>query len=160
AEQTCHRLAEMSRSYGIPIHAEFTSYSHAFHRPSQFIETVGAHPELGICIDMGHTFLGAQQRNKNYFKDIEVLAPHARSMHLWNAINFEHYKKHGHVPLHPSQRPNEGWIDVERVLEAVLSVNREVNIIFEYPAKEVTREIQEGFDWVKGIVEKHNGLRV
>ena len=157
AEQACHRLAEMSRSYSVPIHAEFTSYSNAFHKPSQFIEMVGAHPELGICIDMGHAFLGAQQRNRNYLKDIEALAPHARSMHLWNARDFEHYKKHGHVPLHPSQRPQKGWIDVERVLEVVLSASEGVNIIFEYPAKEVTREVQEGFDWAKGIVDRFNG---
>ncbi|MEK7822009.1 MAG: TIM barrel protein [Planctomycetota bacterium] len=160
AEQACRRLAEMSRSHGVPIHAEFTSYSNAFNRPSQFVEMIGAHTELGICIDTGHAFLGAQQRNKNYLKDIEALAPYARSMHLWNARDFEHYKKHGHVPLHPSQRPHEGWIDVEKVLEVVLGANKEVKIIFEYPVKEVTRELQEGFDWIKGLAERFNGTKV
>lgn len=160
AEQACRRLAEMSSAYGVPIHAEFTSYSNAFHKPNQFIETVGAHRELGICIDMGHAFLGAQQRGRNYLEDIEALAPYTRSMHLWNARDFEHYKRHGHLPLHPSQKPHEGWIDVEKVLEAVLSANPKVKIIFEYPAKEVTREVQEGFDWVKGIVESFNGSSI
>jgi len=42
----------------------------------------------------------------------------------------------------------------------VLSVNKEVNIIFEYPVKEVTRELQEGFDWIKGLAEKFNGSKV
>jgi sugar phosphate isomerase/epimerase len=159
AEQACRRLAEMSSSYGVPIHIEFAPYSVAFHRPGQFLETVGVHGELGICIDVGHAFLGTRQQDRNYLKDIETLAPYARSMHLWNARDYEHYKKHGHIPLHPSQRPQEGWLDVECVLEAVLSVNPEVKIIFEYPVKEVTREVQEGFDWVEGIVKRFNGSR-
>ncbi|HHT9152461.1 MAG TPA: sugar phosphate isomerase/epimerase family protein, partial [Candidatus Hypogeohydataceae bacterium YC40] len=68
--------------------------------------------------------------------------------------------KHGHLPLHPSQKPHEGWVDVEKVLEIVLSANKEVKIIFEYPAKEVTREVQEGFDWVRGIVDSFKGSKV
>jgi sugar phosphate isomerase/epimerase len=160
AERACNWLAETSRSHGIPIHTEYTSYSNAFHRPSQFVEMVGAHPELGLCIDVGHAFLGAQQRQKNYLKEIEVLAPYARSMHLWNAMNYEHYRKHGHIPLHPSQRPGEGWIDIEKVLEVMLTTSEDVKIIFEYRISEVTREIQEGFDWVKGIVDRFNGPSV
>ncbi|HHT9153304.1 MAG TPA: sugar phosphate isomerase/epimerase family protein, partial [Candidatus Hypogeohydataceae bacterium YC40] len=96
AEQACNRFAEMSRLYCIPINVEFAAYSDAFNRPSQFVEVVGPHPELGICIDMGHAFLGAKQWNRNYLEDIESLATYTRSMHLWNARNYDHYKKHGH----------------------------------------------------------------
>ncbi len=160
AEEACCRLAEMSRSCGVPVHVEFAPYSSAFHKPSQFIEMMETYPELGICVDMGHTFLGTKQWDRDYLGDIEALAPYARSMHLWNAKNYEHYKIHGHIPLHPSQRPQEGWVDVEKVLEIVLSINSGVKIIFEYPVKEVTREVQEGFDWVRGIVNRFNGSKV
>ncbi len=154
AEQACIRLAEMSRTYGVPFHLEFAPYSAAFHWPSQFIKVIKEHPELGICIDVGHTFLGAKLRDRNYLADIETLASYAKSMHLWNALYYEHYREHGHIPLHPSQKPREGWIDIEKALEVVLGANQEVKIVFEYPVREMTKEVQEGFNWVKGVVDR------
>jgi endonuclease IV len=149
AREACERLAALSNDYRVPINIEFAAYTQAFNEPEQFIELVSQHTELGICIDTGHTMFGAQIHKRDYFDDIAILAPHTRSMHLWNT----RCEVHDHIPLHPSQSPQEGWIDIEQTLEIVLAQNTNCTIIFEYPVVEVTSNIQEGYDWIENIVK-------
>jgi len=152
AGEACARLAILSRAAGVPVDVEFAAYSPAFDRPEDFLAAVAEHPELGLCLDVGHAFLGAQRRQADFLADVATLAPWARSLHLWNTQGLDHKRCHGHVPLHPSQRPAEGWIDIERVLEAVLEGNPEVRIIFEYPVVAMTPEIEAGYDWIAELV--------
>lgn len=154
ADDACRRMAEMSRNYGLPLDLEFAAYSNAFNRADLFAEAVSRRPELGVCIDIGHTFLGAIRRQRDYLEDIAALAPHTRSLHLWNSLGEEHTKRHHHTPLHPSQKPSEGWIDIENTMALVLHENPQVNIIYEYPVDAVTPEIQEGYDWIAGMVSR------
>lgn len=151
AEDSCARIAAMSTAAGMPVDIEFAAYTDAFNCPDRFTDTVARHPELGICIDIGHAYIGSLLRQRDFHDDIAALAPIARSMHLWNTAGPEHNRRHGHVPLHPSQRPDDGWIDVAQTLHTVLSANDSVNIIFEYPISEITPEIQAGYDWVADI---------
>lgn len=155
AREACGRMATVSRDFSVPIDVEFAAYSPAFDRPEDFIEAVVPHPELGICLDVGHAFLGTERRNADYLEHIGALAPRARSMHLWNTKGMDHNKRHGRAPLHPSQDPAEGWIDLERVLEVVLESNDAVRIIFEYPVAKVTPEVQAGYDWVAELVSRY-----
>jgi sugar phosphate isomerase/epimerase len=148
AADACRRFAELSRHYEIPINVEYAAYTRAFNRAEQFIAAVTRHPELALCIDTGHARLGADLHGRDYFADIRALAPHARSMHLWNTTG----EGAEHIPLHPSQAPADGWIDIERTLRIVLAERPDLTIIFEYPVAEVTRRIQSGYDWVKRIV--------
>ncbi len=150
ARDTCERFASLSSNYCVPINIEFAAYTTAFNDPEQFIELVSQHEELGICIDTGHTMFGAQIHKRDYFDDIEILAPHTRSMHLWNT----RCKTYDHIPLHPSQSPQDGWIDIEKTLEIVLSKNPNSTIVFEYPVAEVTPDIQEGYDWIENMVKR------
>ena len=154
ARGACRRMAEMSAEAGIHLDVEFAAYSDAFHSADLFAETVGRHAELGICIDIGHTFLGALSRGRDDLADIAALAPRARSMHLWNTTGPEHTRLNHHTPLHPSQRTQDGWLDVERIVETVVDENPRVSLVFEYPVEEVTAEVQEGYDWIANIVER------
>lgn len=154
AREACGELARLSRSYGIPIHIEYAAYTASFHEPRQFVSTIGEHPELGICIDVGHAFLGSKLRKRSYREDLEILATRVGSVHLWNTKGMEHNRRHGHTPLHPSQLPEEGWIDIESSLEIILAGNPAVPVIFEYPIHTVTREIREGYGWVEKMVQK------
>ncbi|OHC74668.1 MAG: hypothetical protein A3G18_06775 [Rhodospirillales bacterium RIFCSPLOWO2_12_FULL_58_28] len=154
AGDACRRMAGMSRDYGIPLDLEFAAYSNAFNRADLFAEAVAPHPELGVCIDVGHAFLGAIRRQRDYLEDIAALAPRTRSLHLWNSLGEEHTKRHHHTPLHPSQKPDEGWIDIEKTMALVLHENPRVNIIYEYPVDAVTTEIQEGYDWIADMVSR------
>ncbi|HHT9118435.1 MAG TPA: sugar phosphate isomerase/epimerase family protein [Candidatus Hypogeohydataceae bacterium YC38] len=154
ASQSAQRLSELSQAYSLPINIEYAGYSNAFYEPREFIEVLSPYPNLGICMDTGHAFICSRLRGRNYLRDIEVLAPYARSMHLWNTKSLEHWKVNKHVPLHPSQRPEEGWIDIKRTLEVVLGHNKEIKIIFEYSVDGMSDEIKEGFQWVRGIVDR------
>jgi sugar phosphate isomerase/epimerase len=145
------RLAGLSRAYGMPLDIEFAAYSDGFHAPERFVEVVADYPELGLCLDIGHAFIGAKKRGRDYIVDIAALAPHARSLHLWNTGG---PGARGHVPLHPSQRPAEGWIDVEQALAIALGARPEAHVIFEYPVDALSPAIQEGYDWVARVVER------
>lgn len=151
ARTSCARMAELSLAYGIPIDVEFAAYSDAFHDAEVFADMVDTHPELGVCIDLGHVHLGARLRGRDEFDDVAALAPGARSMHLWNTRGEGAGR---HVPLHPSQDPAEGWIDVERALALALAHNPDLNIVFEYPVTRVSARIQAGYDWIAATVER------
>ncbi len=148
AWDTCERFATLSRSYDVPVNIEFAAYTTAFNDPGKFVEIISKYDELGICIDSGHTMFGAKMHKRDYFDDISILAPLARSMHLWNT----RCEAQDHVPLHPSQSPQDGWIDIEQTLEMVLKQNPDSTIIFEYPVAEVTKGIQEGYDWIENMI--------
>jgi len=150
AQQACERIAAMSRDYGIPVNVEFAAYTSSFNQARQFIDVVSQQPELGICIDTGHAMLGARLNNRDYFDDVITLAPYTRSMHLWNTLG----DTSEHIPLHPSQTPDLGWIDLEGTLEIVLARNPDVDIVFEYPVMEVDHDIQSGYDWIRDTVKK------
>jgi sugar phosphate isomerase/epimerase len=152
AEAALARFAAMSRASGIPIDVEFAAYSDSFHRPDVFVELVGVHPELGVCLDVAHAYIGSQRRERDYWKDIKTLAVKARSAHLWNTRGADDARNNGHWPLHPSQDPKDGWIDIERVVNVLLAINSKMSIIFEYPVISVTPEVNKGYHWVADLV--------
>ncbi|MBL1140862.1 MAG: sugar phosphate isomerase/epimerase [Proteobacteria bacterium] len=152
AQDSCDRFATLSRKYDVPVNIEFAAYSTAFHEAERFVELVSQYEELGICIDTGHTMFGAQMHQRDYFDDISKLASQARSMHLWNT----RCDVHDHIPLHPSQSPQEGWIDMERTLKIVFAQNPDSSIVFEYPIVNVTPAIQEGYDWIENMIKTIN----
>lgn len=155
ARAACIRLAALSDRYGMPIDIEFAAYSGAFAGPADFLAAMNGYPQLGICIDTGHASLGARIRQRSYLEDIRTLAPRARSMHLWNTRGPGDPLHRGHVPLHPTQRPEQGWVDMEETMRIVLEHNPRINIVFEYPVEELTAEIREGYDWIAGLVRRH-----
>ncbi|MCQ4575450.1 MAG: TIM barrel protein [Candidatus Brocadiales bacterium] len=152
--QAAEHLSGLVDSTGVPIHVEFAGYAGAFREPGQLVELVSKYPALGVCIDTGHTFICSQLWGRSYLKDVETLAPHAMSMHLWNTKGFDHWKEHGHVPLHPSQSPRDGWLEIEKALEIALGHNKDLKLIHEYRITEMNGKIKEGFDWIRDAVER------
>ncbi len=149
------RFCQLTDDYNLPINVEFGGYSGFFHKPTQFVEFVLNHRSLGICIDIGHAFLVSKVRNRNFFKDIEVMAPHTKSIHVWNTKSIDHCKKHNHVPVHPSQKAKDGWIDIKKTLEIILSGNKDCDIVFEYNQTyydNIPDKVKEGMEWVRDIV--------
>jgi len=157
AAEACTRIAGLSRDRGVPVHIEFAAYTDAFHRPDQFLAALEPHSELGLCLDIGHTYLGSKARERDYFGDLAALAPHARSVHLWNTKGRAHNRIHGHTPLHPSQSAANGWIDVARSLAIILEASPAAAIVFEYPIDTLTPRIQAGYDWVAGLASQYAG---
>jgi len=142
------RLALFSRDFGVPVDVAYNAYTPSFNRAGQFAEFIGAHPELGISLDVGDAYLGALKNERDYLEDIEELAPLTRSLRLWNTQGPEHFAEHGKQPLHPSQSPEEGWIDIRRILEIVLEQNPSVTVVFGYADESPSDRTRIGYDWV------------
>ena len=155
AGEACANLAEMSHDAGVPVDIEFAAYTDSFHAPGKFLDAINGYPELGLCIDVGHAGLGAGIRERRVLDDIEELSQRARSLHLWNTLGAEHTKEFHHTPLHPSQQPVGGWLDIDAAVRTVLEQAPDCSIVFEYPVEEVTPEIQEGYDWIAAIADTY-----
>jgi hypothetical protein len=139
----------------VPIHIECGGYTGAFHRPKQFVALVSAFPTLGLCVDIGHAWLIAQARGRDFYHDLATLAPVARSAHLWNARDLATYRRLHHVPLHPSQRPEDGWIDIPRALRILLGASPGCRLIFEYREDDLPPvQIKEGFAWIEDLAAR------
>ena len=94
-------------------------------------------------------------KERDFYRDLEVLAPAAKSAHLWNARDAATYRRLHHVPLHPSQRPEDGWIDIPRTLRILLGASPECRLIFEYREDGLPpAQIKEGFAWVAELAAK------
>jgi MOSC domain-containing protein YiiM/sugar phosphate isomerase/epimerase len=153
AEDAARRLSSLSERYRVSLHLECGGYSGGFHRAEQFAALAGRFPGLGLCLDIGHLWLIAGARGRAFYRDLEILAPQARSLHVWNTKDLAHYGQNHHVPVHPSQRPAEGWIDIERALGIVLEKHPDCPVIFEYvwlPSDEAW--VREGMAWVAAVV--------
>ena len=151
----CKKMADMSRKAGIPVHIEFAAYTDSFHQPVQFLDAIADHAELSLCIDVGHAGLGAAIRQRSFLGDIAALAARAGSLHLWNTLGLEHTKQHHHTPLHPSQKPAGGWLDIEGAVRTVLEQAPDCPIVFEYPVDTVSAEIREGYDWIAAMAREY-----
>lgn len=151
------KFCDLSDKFNLPINVEFGGYSGFFHEPVQFVDFVKDHPLLGICIDIGHTSLISGVRDRDFFKDIEIMAPYTKSIHVWNTKGLDHCRKYNHVPVHPSQKTVEGWIDIKKTLEIILSHNKNCDIVFEYNQSyydKIPEEVKEGMEWVREIVNR------
>src|SRR3990172_4505119 len=155
AESALSRMAEAADRFGIELHVEFMGYHRTFNSPEQFRSAIDRFPRLRICLDTGHIHRWAQIGGGDDLAGADLLAPVTASMHLWNVNSAEEYAQKGHVPVHPSQTPERGYADVERMLGTVLSANRDVSIIFEPSIRDSTSEdfVAEGVLWVKSLVD-------
>ena len=84
----------------------------------------------------------------------EGILPYLGSVHIWNLRTREDYERFHHIPVHPSQKAEDGWVDIERILK-ILS-KKPVPFIFEspysYPEELGGYDYREGVEWVKGIL--------
>jgi sugar phosphate isomerase/epimerase len=111
-------------------------------------------PDLEFCLDIGHLHLMSLYAGFDSLEFASAMAPYTTIVHIYNATP-EMYRKYHHVPVHPSQQPQEGWADVVSILGSVLSARRgDLTLVFEYSPQYRAGEIfvREGIEWVKGAV--------
>jgi len=151
-----HRLALLSEEYGIPIHIEGFG-------PSPFLtvdfiaEVLSRFPVLRYCFDSGHMNLSARRDGFNLYQFAADVAPYVGSVHLWNNRGMDDYIAFRHIPVHPSQSPEEGWADIARILEAIMKGRHSLPVIFEspgwYPKALGDYDYRDGVRWVKKLLE-------
>jgi len=149
---SCYLINKLSEQYEIEIHLEGFG-------PNPFLNAgflkglFGQFPKLRYCFDTGHLNMESKERGLNLYSFASDLAEHIGSVHLWNNRCVEDYILHRHIPVHPSQKPEEGWIDIESILKTLW--NHVKSVIFEsaydYPKALGGYNYKEGVQWVKQL---------
>lgn len=150
------RLADISDRYDVDIQIEGFG-------PSPFLniefvaEVLTRHPRLRYCFDIAHSHLAEQRQEIDYYGFLYDLLPYLGSVHVWQSRHVDDYLSHRHIPLHPTQRPEEGWVDVERVVRLVHEKRPTIPFIMEYPGwfPEPWKDLdyREGVRWLQDILE-------
>lgn len=155
AKRSAKRINMLSSQYKLPIYLEYTSYNCRFDRPDDFINIVKDYPNLGLCVDLGHLSSVCRDYGLDYFEELEKLLPYTKVIYAWNTTSKECSNRHGYVPVHPSQKTEEGWIDIEKTITLALSYNEDMYIIFQPNFKYKGKQFfEEGVNWVDEIVDE------
>ncbi|MDY6834582.1 MAG: TIM barrel protein [Chloroflexota bacterium] len=150
-------LQEMSEEYETPIHIEGFGPS-PFLNTGFLIKVITEFPGLRYCFDAGHMHIASKQFGFDLYQFACDIAPHVGSMHIWNNRGIDDYRNFRHIPVHPRQDPREGWVDIPRLMNLILSENDNCRIILEsglrYPLELGGYDIREGVKWVRDIVSR------
>jgi sugar phosphate isomerase/epimerase len=154
AWQGATHLAELSQKYGIPIHLEGFGPS-PFLRVDFLTEVIAEFPCLRYCFDTGHMHMAAQRDGFDLYQFTQQMAPFIGSIHLWNNRSVEDYLSFHHITVHPSQKPEEGWADIARILRLIMPSNPSCAIILEgapwYPEALGNHDFRDGVKWIKEL---------
>jgi sugar phosphate isomerase/epimerase len=157
AWKSCDRLAELSLKKEIPIHVEGVGASPLIN--AGFLKSVLKEYSfpLRYCFDTAHTHLAALKNGFNLYDFETELQPYLGSVHLWNVRSKDDYLSYRHIPVHPSQTAEDGWVDIARVLQIMGEASNSLPIIFEsdrlYPEAMGNYDYREGVQWVKKLLQ-------
>ncbi len=155
AKRSCEYLAELALKRGLPIHIEGVGQTPLIN--IDFLTGVlKEFDSLHYCFDTAHSNLASQYNDQDMYELHSALLPYLGSMHLWNTRNREDYLAYRHVPVHPSQSPDEGWVDIPRLIRTLNSRAATLPLIFEsepsYPGELGGYDYKEGVEWVKALL--------
>lgn len=152
---SCDRLAELSQRYKTAIHLEGVGPSPLL-TTDFLIEALRQFPVLSYCFDTGHIGLAAKRQEFELFEFAERLAPWVGSVHLWNTRGSDDYLTFRHIAVHPSQNPEQGWVDIAQLLHVLAQTNLDYPIILEttpsYPKALGDYDYRDGVKWIRQLV--------
>ncbi|NQT48354.1 MAG: sugar phosphate isomerase/epimerase [Chloroflexi bacterium] len=153
--ESASHLADLSQKHDMPIHIEVFGPS-PFLNLDSLVEITADFPSLQLCFDTGHMNIASQRDGFDLYHFAHQLAPFVGSIHVWNTRSIEDYFTYLHIPAHPSQKPEEGWVDIPRILGLILSVNNSCSVIMEsgtrYPKALGGYDFRDGVKWVEELV--------
>ncbi len=158
AWDSARRLAEWSRSFGIPIHIEGFGPS-PFLTPDFLREVLTTFPDLRYCFDTGHMHIAAQRDGFDCFDFLERMAPYLGSLHVWDTRGMDDYRAYHHLPVHPALKPADGWVDVARIVRTVRAVNPCAPFVLEYSGSfpaEFGLDLVAGIEWLRDLVDSES----
>jgi sugar phosphate isomerase/epimerase len=162
ADRAAVQLNAWARELGVPFHIEYAAYNPSFATPEDLAELVACYSHLDVCLDIGHARVGAEMLGVDEWDVVQTLAPHTRSMHLWTTRGRADVRRYHHVPVHPTLTAVDGWIDIPRFLETVLSQQPDCAVVFE-PDSLYNADLSwraQGVDWVRQLVAPYRSSQV
>jgi sugar phosphate isomerase/epimerase len=156
AWKSCERLAELSVKRRVILHIEGVGASPLINAEFLTLVLKEYSPPLKYCFDTAHSYLAAQSNDFDLYEFEKELLPYIGSVHLWNTRGKDDYNAYRHIPVHPSQSVDEGWVDIARVLRILGSKGKSLPLIFEsdrlYPETLGKYDYREGVKWVKELL--------
>ena len=161
------RLARRAARYGLPVHLENMIANPLFCLPEHYEALLDAVPEVGLCLDVGHFWIDGAKFGFDPLQSAAHLARRIWSLHVYanqvgSDFEFNEMRERGLLrkfPLHPDQRPADGWMDVPALLRSVLSVHPMC-----YVTHEVYRSLDtdpgrtaEGLAWIEEVCREARG---
>lgn len=150
AAQVGRKLAQLGEYYNVPLLVEYIGKAETFHRISDFTQMFDSNPGLGCCLDSGHLYKHSLKFGGDYLEDARQLLPYVQAMHLWQTRKGD---KNKHVPVGPSLKPQDGWIDLPALIALVSKGRPELPIVFEPQFKLHQDEVRflTGMAWVERL---------
>ena len=153
--QSACSLSELSLRHGVPIHIEGFGPS-PFLTTDFIVEVTSKLEGLLYCFDIGHMNIAARRDGFDLYRFAQRLAPYIGSVHMWNNRGIRDYFSFGHIPLHPCQKPEDGWVDIDRILRLIVPNNPACCLILEssssYPEALGGHDFRDGVKWVKDLI--------
>lgn len=158
AKKGCETLAEKAEELNLPLYLENMMDNSVFNSPQSYYELFEEFPELGLCLDFGHLEVDSRKFGFPMDEFMDANVSKIKAVHLQNSepgmLDFK--TRHWKVPVNPAQRSDDGWMDIESMLNRILTVNRDCAINFEAHIDETYgyEYMIEGIEWVKDMVPR------
>lgn len=154
AQESLKRLDELSEKYGVKINLEYASFEEHFSDPKDWLNLIKLSYHVRLCLDLGQLYKDCKNKDYDFYEKLRELLPYTRVVHIWNMKEIGDWEEKGYIPVHPSQDPADGWIDIQKAVNIIKEENRDIPIIFEpnftYRGEEY---FSEGIDWVNHLME-------
>ncbi|UQZ86826.1 Xylose isomerase-like TIM barrel [Paenibacillus konkukensis] len=157
SEQLFEWLDRKSREYDFTPVLELDGLNRYLYGTDLLESLLCRYPGIRLCLDTGRLYL--QERVDPYFDAkavLEAYAPYAKLIHLSNTNIAEGRVRFNHYPVHPAQKPEEGWAPMEDYLRIIAARNPAVQILFEHNSALISdEELAQCYEWV---CELMNGI--
>lgn len=151
SEEYLGATAALARDHGVPVLIENLSAHPLLHTPDHYRRALEDHPALGMCLDLGHAHLLADDAALGF---ADALGPRIRSMHVYNT-SADRYPRHGHEPAAPGQRAADGYLDLPALLPALLRRTDPAVLVMEHRAPDTGPALRTAA-WLRALIEAHH----
>lgn len=145
-------LVNEAHKLNVRVLVENLSSHPTFHRPEHYATVLDRYEGLEFCLDFGHAHQLGEIASISDF--VTQLGSRIRSCHVYNRRGSS---GRGHIPVHPEQRPCDGWIDIQAAVTDLLRRGSVATWILEpdpQPAGELTRA-EAGAEWFRSLLPGH-----
>ncbi|MGW1605511.1 sugar phosphate isomerase/epimerase family protein [Streptomyces eurythermus] len=146
------RLAALSTRYGVRVLIENLSPHPLLRTPAQYRDVLSGHPQLGMCLDVGHAHLLGPPHSPLEFARHLGAAVH--SMHVYNTTAAR-YPVHGHELAGPGQRARDGYLDLPHLIPDLLAAAAPAVLVLEHGSRWDAAAASDTTTWLRGLLDRH-----
>ncbi|NIK70008.1 sugar phosphate isomerase/epimerase [Paenibacillus sp. BK720] len=149
-------LSLMRAKYGFTPVLELDALNRYVYEDDYLQRKLEEYRGIKLCLDTARLYI--QDRVDPRFNSETVLrryAGYAATVHLSNVQIVGGRIIQSRIPVHPSQRPSEGWAPIERYLRIISGKNPDFKIMFEHRSEHASDEqLKECYRWVSQLIQK------